>query len=114
MNSKRVTPGTPHLSHRHVSHPTTSQGFAAQPVTHIDVRSPIAFLRAATISFYFGCVRLRARPEVGGHRRHVLAIDDPVAVDILRAAVARAQVAEHLADILPIDDAVTVHVPHAR
>ena len=44
-------------------------------------------------------LRLRTRPEVRRHRRHVLAIDDPVAVDILRAAVARAKVADDLPEV---------------
>ena len=55
--------------------------------------------------------RLRTRPEVPRHRRHVLAIDDPVTVDILRAAVARALVADHLLEIVVVDEPVTVDVP---
>ncbi len=56
----------------------------------------------------------RACPEVRRHRRHVLTIDDPVAVDILRAAVARALVADDLPEVRSVNRAVTVHVPHAR
>ncbi len=43
---------------------------------------------------------LRARPEVRDHRHRVVDIDDTVAVDILRAAVARAaELAENLQQI---------------
>jgi hypothetical protein len=54
---------------------------------------------------------LRAQPEVRRHRRCVLAVHDPVAVDILWAAVAGTEVVENLTQIVLVHDAVAVDVP---
>ena len=58
-------------------------------------------------------MRSGARPEVRDDRNHVLPVHDTVAVDVLRAAVARAEVAENPKEIRLVHDAVTVHVPRA-
>jgi len=47
------------------------------------------------------------------YRDHVVSIDDTIAVDILRAAVAGAEVGEDLEQVGRIDDAIAVEVPKA-
>ena len=61
-------------------------------------------------------VELRRAPaEVRRQRCHILPVDDPIAVDILRATVARAaEVARHLQQIGVVHGPVTVHVRRAR